>query len=250
MKAEITIQEKKYITDFSQPISIALPLEPKQPQVKCFFAPDFAIEAVRTENFVGDTLEGSCVNFKNIHINPHGNGTHTECVGHIAKEPFYIKDCLQSYHFLAKVISVEIDCDNSGNTFISRKSLEEKLSYFDCDALIIRTLKNDESKKHKDYSDTNPTYILPEAMQFLVEKNVQHLLIDLPSVDREQDDGKLLCHKIFWNFEGEIAWQKTITELIFVPNEVQDGNYLLQFQILNIALDASPSFPVLYKLDD
>ncbi len=250
MKAEIILKNKKYTINFSHPISIALSLEAKENQVKCFFAPDFSIEAVRTENFVGDTLQGSCVNFKNIFINPHGNGTHTECVGHIAKEPFFIKDCLQSYLFSAMLISVEVEGDNSGNTFISKKSLEEKLQYFDCDALIIRTLPNDESKKHKDYSDTNPTYILPEAMQFLVEKKVQHLLVDLPSVDREQDDGKLLCHKIFWNFEAEKAWTKTITELIFVPDEIEDGNYLLQHQILNIALDASPSFPLLYRLEE
>jgi hypothetical protein len=34
---------------------------------------------------------------------------------------------------------------------------------------------------------------------FLHESGIQHLLIDLPSVDKEKDEGKLLAHKAFWN---------------------------------------------------
>ncbi|MGH7784095.1 MAG: cyclase family protein, partial [Candidatus Binatia bacterium] len=41
----------------------------------------------------------------------------------------------------------------------------------------------------------------------------------------------------------------TITELIYVPNEVEDGECLLNLQIAPFAADASPSRPVLFKLD-
>ena len=97
MKVELYLDNQKSAVDFSKPISIALPLENQKQQVKCFFAPDFYIEAVRTENFVGDTLEGSCVNFKNVFINPHGNGTHTETVGHISKEKYPIRNSLSRF---------------------------------------------------------------------------------------------------------------------------------------------------------
>ena len=41
----------------------------------------------------------------------------------------------------------------------------------------------------------------------------------------------------------------TITELIYVPNEIKDGLYLLQIQIASLEIDASPSKPVLYEID-
>lgn len=78
---------------------------------------------------------------------------------------------------------------------------------------------------------------------------IRHLLIDLPSVDREKDEGKLSAHKAFWNYPGDaVRHDATITELIFVENSVQDGLYLLNLQLLNLQLDVSPSRPLLYKL--
>jgi hypothetical protein len=41
----------------------------------------------------------------------------------------------------------------------------------------------------------------------------------------------------------------TITEMIYVPNEVEDGQYVLDLQIPNFVADAAPSRPVLYKLE-
>jgi hypothetical protein len=73
------------------------------------------------------------------------------------------------------------------------------------------------------------------------------LLVDIPSVDRESDDGKLLCHKIFWNYPNEPKTTNSITELIFVPNDVKDGEYLVSNPIVNIKLDAVPSRPKLFK---
>jgi hypothetical protein len=35
------------------------------------------------------------------------------------------------------------------------------------------------------------------AAGFIRECGIQHLLIDLPSVDKEKDEGKLLAHKAF-----------------------------------------------------
>ena len=77
---------------------------------------------------------------------------------------------------------------------------------------------------------------------------MQHLLIDLPSVDKEKDHGKLLSHNAFWNTDSEIRFDATITELIFVPNTVEDGTYFLNLQMASIENDASPSRPVIYKL--
>ncbi|MDQ3181409.1 MAG: hypothetical protein M3Q33_12915, partial [Acidobacteriota bacterium] len=65
---------------------------------------------------------------------------------------------------------------------------------------------------------------------------------------------KLSNHRIFWNVEqGAFSTNEkslvnnTITEMIFVPDEITDGNYLLNLQIAAFAADASPSRPILFK---
>ena len=77
---------------------------------------------------------------------------------------------------------------------------------------------------------------------------MKHLLIDLPSIDKEKDEGKLLAHKAFWNFNEDLRFDTTITEFIFVPNNVADGSYILNLQIAPFENDATPSKPILYKI--
>jgi len=43
-------------------------------------------------------------------------------------------------------------------------------------------------------------------------------------------------------------YTRTITELIYVPNSVTDGEYLLELQVAAFENDASPSRPVLYNI--
>ena len=79
------------------------------------------------------------------------------------------------------------------------------------------------------------------------EMGYKHLLLDLPSVDREEDEGALAAHKAFWNFEQGMRKDMTITELIYVPDSIADGNYFLNLQIASLKTDASPSKPILFK---
>ena len=87
-----------------------------------------------------------------------------------------------------------------------------------------------------------------EAVEYLVKSGVQHLLLDLPSVDREEDGGKLLSHRAFWQYPEATRAYATITEMVFVPNTVKDGLYLLNLQTTSLDLDASPSKPVVFAL--
>jgi hypothetical protein len=81
----------------------------------------------------------------------------------------------------------------------------------------------------------------------IVSLGYEHVMIDTPSVDREVDEGKLACHHIFWNYPENPQKQRSITELIYIPDDVKDGLYLIQNQIVNIRMDAVPSRPILYK---
>ncbi|MCB0432957.1 MAG: cyclase family protein, partial [Mangrovimonas sp.] len=191
-------------------------------------------------------VEGSAVNFNSIWFNPHAHGTHTECVGHITEKVHSVNKNLNRFFFLAELITIPPQ-KQGGDFVISKKQLQYALGNKKREAVIIRTLPNTKEKLSKQYSHTNPPYLLEEAAIYLKEKDVKHLLIDLPSVDRESDEGKLLSHNAFWNTGRKLRLDATITEFIFVPNTVDDGTYFLNLQIAPFENDASPSKPILYK---
>jgi len=144
---------------------------------------------------------------------------------------------------------VTIPPENVGEDFvITKRQLQFALGNKKRDAIIIRTLPNLSDKKNMQYSNTNPTYLLEEAAIYLKEKGIKHLLVDLPSVDKEKDEGKLLSHNAFWNTAGKLRLDATITEFIYVPNSVKDGTYFLNLMVAAIENDASPSKPVLYQI--
>ena len=251
MKVQIQKNSHTYTADLSIPHDLSIPLREGLQNPNCFWAPPVEIWPVVAGDFVGSTAQGGPVNFKNITLNPHGNGTHTECVGHISKEKFTIHQCLTRFHFLAKLATVYPTRLPNGDLVIQKNQLAEVLQPNEAAAFILRTMPNDDHKLTANYSGTNPPYLHHEAAAYLVDCGVEHLLLDLPSVDREEDGGQLLAHSTFWQYGGhfdDIRQNCTITEMIFVKNEIQDGLYLLNLQIASFELDASPSKPVIYSV--
>ncbi|MBK7311899.1 MAG: cyclase family protein [Sphingobacteriaceae bacterium] len=249
MVANIFHNGKSYQVDFFKPIDISIPLTSNKDCVSAWYVEPMKIEPVVAGDWVGDVNKGGSVNFRNISFNPHGNGTHTECVGHISKENYSINKTLSRFMFIAEVITVLPNELPNGDFVITRKQLEAALKEAEnTEAIVIRTLSNGLNKLHMQYSNTNPPYILSDAIDYLNDKGIEHLLIDLPSVDKEKDDGKLEAHHAFWNYPSNTQTQKTITEMIYVPNDIFDGTYLLNIQIASFENDASPSKPVLYKI--
>ncbi|MFA7445668.1 MAG: cyclase family protein [Flavobacteriaceae bacterium] len=255
MKSQIHHNGHTFSVDLSQPIDISIPLSASDKNPIAWYLGKPEIEPVRFDNWVGAVKQGSSTNFNNILFNPHAHGTHTECLGHITKDFYSINQNLTTFFFLAELISVT--SEKQGEDFVITKTLlEETLKNLSdgCEAVIIRTLPNPVEKTSKNYSHTNPPYLAEEATRFLVEKNIQHLLIDLPSVDRENDEGKLLSHKAFWNVKdinnvnSDARFEATITEMVYIADEIRDGRYLLNLQIASFENDATPSKPVLYKI--
>ena len=247
MKIQFPHNGSVFEADLSEPVDLSIPLRNGLENPNCFWAPPVDFSPVVAGDFVGSTAQGGVVNFFNVHFNPHGNGTHTECVGHISRERYVLRECLQEHHFLAKLVSIYPQKTETGDRVIFREQLEELWDESEPKALIIRTLPNDDLKIRTNYSGANPPYLHHEAVAFLVEKGIEHLLLDLPSVDREEDGGALLAHRAFWQYPDAIRTHCTITEMIYVPNEVKDGFYLLNLQTASFDLDASPSKPVIYK---
>lgn len=249
MITKITHKGKTYQSDLSKPIDISIPLRTGEENVNAWHSSPVKIEPVRMGDWIGDVKQGGSVNFRSILFNPHGNGTHTECVGHISKEDHSINQCLKKFFFIAELITVLPDETKEGDKIITKQHIQNCLGDKHPEAIVIRTLDNKPQKINKQYTDTNPPYVQQEAAQFINDLGIDHLLIDLPSVDKEMDGGKLLAHHAFWQYPYNTQLQRTITEMIYVPNTVFDGTYLLNLQIASFENDASPSKPVLYQLN-
>ena len=249
LTATLAHNGKTYTADLSRPIDLSIPLREGPGNVNCFWAPPVETEPVVAGSFIGSTERGGPVNFLNVRLNPHGNGTHTECVGHISKEKFTINQSLTRFHFLAKLVTLFPSKQPDGDRVILQEQIEDVLKPGEAEALILRTMPNDGRKLRTNYSGSNPPYLDHRAVAYLVDCGIEHLLLDLPSVDREEDGGKLLAHRAFWRYGGNadaIRKNCTITELIFAPNEIKDGLYLLNLQIASFEIDVSPSKPVVY----
>lgn len=235
----------KFIADLSIPLKFDGP----QPNA-------YGVQPAVAES-LGDTRTGSSVNFETYTFTPHCNGTHTECVGHITNERISVRDCLRDVIMSAQLVSVEAESSDDDLVLtqvnLERAGVQPPAIAGGTDALIIRTLPNDNTKLTRTYDEKNiPPYFVAEAMEYIVECGFKHLLVDLPSIDRLFDEGKLTNHRVFWNvepgsFETNDATriESTITELIYVPPEIPDGNYLLNLQITPFETDAAPSRPIL-----
>ena len=254
MKAKINLGVKTLEIDLSKPLDISIPIRGNDGNVSAWGVSPPTISPYVNDDFVGSVTAGAAINFNDISFNPHAHGTHTECLGHITEDFYSVNDILKQFFFYAKLISVKPESKDDDH-IITKRMLHSALRDRECEALIIRTLPNKQEKRSRNYYDTNPAFLSQAATQFLVDRGVKHLLIDLPSVDKEKDDGKLVAHKAFWGLEAypekkttSIRKQATITELIFVDNNIQDGDYILNLQTAAFENDATPSRPVLYQI--
>jgi len=247
MIATIQYNSRNHKIDLSKPLDISIPLSASKNNVNAWYVDEPKIEPVKVGEETVSVKEGACVNFNNIFFNPHAHGTHTECVGHITEKIHSINQNLKQFFFFAEVITVAPEKLND-DFIISKKQLQFVIGNKKRDAIIIRTLPNTKDKLSRQYSHTNPPYLTEEAAIYIRNKEVKHLLIDLPSVDKERDECELLSHNAFWNTKGEIRLDATITEFIYVSNSIKDGTYFLNLQIAPFENDASPSKPILYKI--
>lgn len=245
--ATITLHGKEYLTDLSKGYDLSIPLEAGPGHVSAWYVDPVRMEPVKNGDWVGEVKQGGSVNFRNIYFNPHGHGTHTESVGHITPEIHSVNRSLDVYFSLATLISIT-PSEINGDFVITVAQIKKRLNT-QAESLIIRTLPNDISKKNKNWSDQNAPYLEKGCGELIREAGIRHLLLDLPSVDREKDEGVLQVHHEFWNYPANPRMGATITEMIYVKDEIPDGNYLLNLQMASFENDASPSRPVIYPLN-
>lgn len=247
MKSNIQLPSGSFSVDLNKPLDISLQLQGNESNPRAWYLGQPKIEPVKDGDWIAKVSEGASINFNTIEFNPHAHGTHTECFGHISIEFHSINKSLKHFFFKAKVISLRPEKYGEDLVF-SKESLQRKLQKDEAEALIIRTLPNEEAKTSKNYDHTNWPYLKEETAKFIRKCNVEHLLIDLPSIDRE--DGDVLAHRVFWNYPENPRKHATITEFIFVSDEIKDGYYLLNLQVAPFENDAAPSRPVLFEIEE
>ncbi|MCB9246270.1 MAG: cyclase family protein [Flavobacteriales bacterium] len=246
MKLFIELNGRSFQIDTNRFHDLSIPLR-HNGQLNAYYIDDPLFSPFQLGTFIGSVAEGGPVNCFDVRFNPHGNCTHTESVGHIAPERYSVNTALKEHFFLCQLLSVEPMLESNGDSVILPEQIIPKLEN-NVDAIAIRTLPNSVQKCSMRYSGTNPVYVDHRVTKELAQRGIRHLLVDLPSIDREEDQGKLLAHHAFWNYPDDPRLNATITEFIYADNSIPDGTYLLNLQVAPLELDASPSRPVLFPL--
>ena len=270
MKASLQLEGREAVVDLSRPVDIAIELDFSADQPRHFGAPIAHSQPFSVPGFSGSVAQGASCNCNAITLIPHCNGTHTECVGHLTTERLDAHRQIPRGLVPALLLSVAaVDAPATPETtdpaphatdkLITRHSLETAWpseQRFQPRALVLRTLPNEPGKKRLDYSNLTPPYLSREAAEFCRTRGIEHLVVDLPSIDRAHDEGRLTAHRVFFGLpKGSTSLaaagrpQATVTELAFIPDEVADGSYLLEIQAPAMGGDAVPSRPLLYPLD-
>lgn len=271
MQFHFQIGSRRVWADLGQPISIAIRQSFAQDQVNHFGVDVASRQPIRASGFVGATRFGGSCNVDQISIIPHCNGTHVEHVGHIVDE--VTGATLSQVPALMSAALITVKPTDAGDSVhehyrplldaadrvilaetLQKAAQQISLGAFEVPALIVRTLPNDNRKlSHRYGVDFDPPFFTIEAMHWILDRRFEHLLVDFPSLDRMHDDGLLTNHHLFWNvpeqthrLAADSSVSRSITEMVFVPDEVSDGHYLLNLQFPDWATDAAPARPLLF----
>ena len=269
MIAELSIGGQKIRVDLDRGVSIAIPVEFGAAGPRHFGAGAPKTVPFSVGNFSGSVAAGASANCSTITLTPHCQMTHTESVAHLTRESGDTWRVVPRGLLPAVVVSVMPEPARESNestdpqpyatdSLITKRRLRAAWPMgrmIDPVAAIIRTLPNDGSKRSRDYTDLTPPYLTREAVQWLVEKQIEHLVLDVPSLDRTHDEGRMVGHRVFFGLpagstaRGDAARSRaTITELAFVPDEIADGPCVLTLAVPALGGDAVPSQPIVYPL--
>jgi len=268
--ARLDIEGVGLLADLAAGQSLARVLDFQGAQLRCFGAPAASSVPLELEGFSGRVIRGASCNCSVITLTPHANGTHTESVGHLTVERLDVQSLIPQRLLVAALITIEpeVAADShedsepapaDADLLITRARLEQAwpsppAPRVTARAAVIRTQPNDPQKFAEDRADSAP-FLSAQAAAALVERGIEHLVLDVPSADRPSDGGVLTAHRIFFGLPSgstQLAQAQrrgcTITELAYVGDSIADGWYLLALHAPAIAGDAVPSRPMLYPL--
>ena len=258
MNIQIKHNSNQYEINSNEGIAISIPVKFNDSQNPKFYDTSNPEKRYYSSDGIEYSLsKGAGCNVPLINMNIHCSGTHTESANHVLSAGRFVGE-IQNINFISsQLISVQPESStdedyhaeyNDNDKIITKNILSNiELDKDFMDAIIIRTLPNNESKKTMNYNNEHHPFLTNDAVRYIKEMGIKHILIDTPSIDRYDDDGKLGNHHIFF-MDQNTPNDNTVTELIFVPDSCEDGKYFLSLGIANFNLDAAPSSPVIYRV--
>jgi arylformamidase len=242
--------------DFDAATSLALTLDFNGDQPRHFGAPPATSAPFRVGSFEGAVALGASCNCQRITLVPHCNGTHTESASHLTLQQRPLHEFLPVAPLPALLLTVppqqcgetgedSLPAPQAGDRLVTRSGLLDAWGAAGPapQALLLRTGTR--------WNDPSPPFLSRQLAQELVERGIEHLVTDLPSIDRLSDDGHLTAHRIFFGLPARstdlaqaIRPLCTITELASFPPHLADGPCALQLQIPAFSGDAVPSRPL------
>ena len=236
----ITAKNTNYSIELGKPVSVSRIINLNQ-HSKAFNLPEVTTKPFTYENiFVGDVLQGGSCNVDVLSFCPH-NLTHVETSAHIldqsrsnAKIQDIPLDYLQGLVYLIDVSNLIKEND----TLITKDVITKELKkiYLPVSAIAIKTQS---SQLRQDYDFSGKDFVAldeltaKELTNFEFDgQEIKTLILDLPSTDPENDNGKLLAHRAFFKLprEGidfEDKHKKVIVELAYFKELVQNYYYFI-----------------------
>ncbi|MFI4894785.1 MAG: cyclase family protein [Steroidobacterales bacterium] len=268
--ARLDIDGVALLADLAAGLSLARVVDFHGPQLRCFGASAASSVPLEVGDFTGRVHRGASCNCSVLTLTPHANGTHTESVGHLTVEPVDVHGLIPQRLLLAVLLTVEPELagdsiDDSlpkprpADLLITRARIEQAWPAppsprLAARATVIRTQPNDRLKFAEDRAAAAP-FLSMQAASALVERGIEHLVLDVPSADRANDGGALTAHRILFGLPAgstQLAQARrrdcTITELAYIGDSIADGWYWLALHAPALAGDAVPSRPMLYPL--
>jgi arylformamidase len=267
LRARVEIDEREITVDLAAPISLAVEVSFGEGAQAWFGAPPARALPLLVGTFRAAVAAGAGCNCSTLTLTPHCHGTHTESAGHLTLERLDAYRIIPAGLLSALVVSVRPELaehseegtdppPHPGDRLITRAQLESNWSCATrprARALVLRTQSI--ASQAKVAGAHLPPYFSREAMSFLIEQGIEHLIVDLPSLDRLSDEGRLSAHRLFFGLPAGTSALSTagrahctVTELAHVPEAIRDGPYLLELQAPALAGDAVPSRPLLYAI--
>ena len=269
MIISISHNNKDYRIDTKNSFDISIPYDFNGDQPNFYDVAEGQLKHLQSGGTIYSVAEGAGCNVSEVSLNIHCSGTHTECAGHLLANPGDVGMLLKDIMIPTVLITVNTSlfC-NSGESYhcnvgdneqiITKTIIQNEFKIweeFQPRALVIRTTPNLNEKKYYRYSNHSPPFFSNDALRFIKGIGICHLVVDLPSIDRIEDNGILGNHRIFWgdgvDAKGEVNTESmgTITELAYIENNIPNGFYFLNIQLPHFVCDAAPSRPILLKAD-
>jgi arylformamidase len=268
--ARLDIDGVALLADLAAGLSLARVVDFHGAQLRCFGAAAASNVPLQVGAFTGRVTRGASCNCSVLTLTPHANGTHTESVGHLTVERVDVQSLIPQRLLLAALLTVEpelaADCTEDSiprpkdaDLLITRARIDQAwpdsfAPRLAARAVVIRTQPND-PQKFTDSRAAAAPFLSAQAVTALVERGIEHLVLDVPSADRAEDGGALTAHRIFFGLppgSSQLAQAQrqscTITELAYIGDAITDGWYLMALHAPAIAGEAVPSRPMLYPL--